>query len=102
MVRLHAVAPAKPAFGASCNGCGVCCAAEPCPVARFLLGVRTGDCLALAWDEAARRYFCGMARHPAGHLRWLPEMLNNAAARACRRWISAGSGCDCDAEVAPE
>jgi hypothetical protein len=98
-VHLHRAAPPKPAIGAACNGCGVCCALEPCPVARFLLGVRAGPCPALIWEEAATRYHCGMARKPASHLRWLPALLEDWAARRCLRWIAAGSGCDCDAEV---
>jgi hypothetical protein len=100
-VRVHllAVAPPKPAIGAPCNGCGVCCALEPCPVARFLLGVRAGPCRALVWDEGAARYHCGMVCAPSTHLPRLPVMLAPLAARLCRRWIAAGSGCDCDAEV---
>ena len=31
IVHLHRDAPPKPAPGAPCNGCGVCCAAETCP-----------------------------------------------------------------------
>jgi len=36
-IAIHAAAPAKPALGEPCNGCGVCCAAEPCPVGMFAL-----------------------------------------------------------------
>jgi hypothetical protein len=98
-VRLHAAAPPKPPLGAPCNGCGVCCALEPCPVARFLLGVRSGACPALAWDDGAARYQCDMVRRPGRHLRWLPASLEAWAARRCRRWVAAGLGCDCDAEA---
>lgn len=90
-VRLHAAAPDKPPVGAPCNGCGVCCAIAPCPLSRFLLGHRTGSpCPALRWEDA--RYLCGLIAAPAGIARWLPRRL-------VLRWIAAGSGCDCDAEL---
>ncbi|MDP2794347.1 MAG: hypothetical protein Q8O25_09765 [Sulfurisoma sp.] len=98
-VRLRADAPPKPLVGVPCNGCGVCCAVEPCPVARFALGVRAGACPALEWDGATARYYCGMAQRPADYLGWLSPRLNTWAARCCQRWIAAGHGCDCDAEV---
>jgi len=97
-VRLHADAPPKPALAAPCNGCGICCAVEPCPLARFALGVRAGVCPALEWDGANLRYSCGMARRPASYLGWLPARLDAWVARRCLRWIAAGHGCDCDAE----
>jgi hypothetical protein len=96
-IRLHAAAPPKPAVGASCNGCGVCCSIAPCPLSRALLCHRGGACPALEW--AGERYRCGLASAPARHLRWLPAGLAPLAARLARRWISAGSGCDCDASV---
>lgn len=98
-LRLYAAAPPKPTFGAPCNGCGACCAAEPCPLSRLLLGHREGACPALAWEGAATRYVCGLATQPARHLRWLPARLDGLAARLARRWIAAGAGCDFDAEM---
>lgn len=98
-IRIHAGAPRKPATGAACNGCGACCAAEPCPVSRVLLGHRDGPCPALTWMPDERRYFCGMVIAPARHLPSLPTPLANLASRLFRRWIAAGSGCDFDAEV---
>ena len=98
-IAIHPAAPAKPALGAPCNGCGVCCAAEPCPVSRFLLGHRTGACPALQWHEPEQRYVCGMAIMPAVHLRWLPLRLEAPLSRLSLRWIAAGSGCDFQADV---
>lgn len=89
-IWLHRAAPAKPAMGAPCNGCGVCCAHAPCPLSRFLLGHRQGMCPALVWQGT--RYGCGMLVAPRGLARWLPRRLR-------RRWIGAGRGCDCDAEL---
>ena len=98
-VTLHADAPAKPGVGAPCNGCGVCCALLPCPLSRVLLGHREGSCPALSWQAEAGRYACGLVMAPQRHLRWLPAALAPLATRMARRWIAAGSGCDCDAEV---
>lgn len=99
IVFLHAAAPRKPAFGAPCNGCGVCCAASPCPVARVFLGQWRGACRALCWDGAAGRYRCGMLHAPAEHLRWLPAVAEGCFRRAVRRWIAAGAGCDSATEA---
>lgn len=96
-IRLHAAAPEKPAAGAPCNGCGVCCAIAPCPLSRFLLGHRDGKCPALVWQVS--RYACGLVVAPAEHLRWLPVRAVPLARRLALRWIAAGSGCDCDAET---
>ena len=86
VIRIHALAAPKPGLGAACNGCGVCCLAEPCPVGRVFSLRRTGACSALRWDEAAARYRCGLMAQPA--LR-----------RLVARWIAAGKGCDSDAVV---
>ena len=98
-IAIHPAAPPKPALGAPCNGCGVCCAALPCPVSRLLLGHRTGGCPALQWRDSDRRYVCGMVVIPARFLHWLPQCGNAFAGRRFRRWIAAGSGCDFAAEV---
>lgn len=101
-VAIHAAAPPKPALGAPCNGCGLCCAAEPCPLSRLMLGHRAGACPALTWDAAATRYVCGMVTAPAAQVRWLPRRLHPLLDRLSRRWIAAGSGCDFDAEVSAD
>ena len=99
VVRIHAAAPPKPAFGAPCNGCGACCAAEPCPVSRGLLGHRAGACPALQWHDGGSQYRCGMTVAPAQYLRWLPATLNPLAGRLMRRWVAIGIGCEFDAEL---
>lgn len=97
-IAIHPAAPPKPALGAPCNGCGVCCAALPCPLSRLLLGHRVGACPALHWSERQHRYECGMVTKPASFLRWLPPRWNAFAGRRCARWIAAGIGCDADIE----
>jgi len=108
IIRQHPAAPAKPPLGATCNGCGVCCLAETCPLARLRFMQRTGPCPALEWldtgtkENGQPRYACGLLRHPANYLGWLPAMAVPLVQRLCRRWIAAGIGCDCDAEVPAE
>ena len=99
IVALHALAPAKPALGADCNGCGACCALEPCPVAQLFLRQRHGPCRALLWQEVPQRYACGMMLAPRRFLPWLPRWLAARAGRFFARRIAAGCGCDADLEV---
>lgn len=98
-IMLRVEAPAKPAVGAPCNGCGVCCTSEPCPVGMLLSRRTRGACVALEFAEDAGRYRCGLLTDPA---RWLPRVLRRAApwvAKAARRFIAAGRGCDSDVEA---
>lgn len=88
VIEIHPDAPPKPALGAPCNGCGVCCLAEPCPLGVLISRRRHGACSALQWDGA--RYACGaLTAQPRGLRGWL-----------VRRWIAAGAGCDCSLEPA--
>jgi len=64
-ITIHAQAPHKPALGETCNGCGVCCAAEPCPVSLALLWPHQAPCRALIWSDQTQRYLCGMVCEPA-------------------------------------
>ncbi|MFG6465888.1 hypothetical protein [Roseateles sp. BYS87W] len=88
VIEIQPAAPAKPTVGAPCNGCGVCCLAEPCPLGVLLTRRLHGACAALQWDGT--RYRCGALDERAGPLRrwWV------------RRWIAAGQGCDCTLEPA--
>jgi len=99
IVWLHAEAPGKPSLGAPCNGCGVCCAGEPCPVAVVFLRQWRGSCRALQWDVVAKRYRCGMALHPEHYLHWLPAWLHRVVRKLVLRWIAADTGCDAKNEI---
>jgi len=94
VIRLHPAAPPKPPETAACNGCGVCCAAEPCPVGVLVSGRRSGACAALLWNDDAGLYRCGLVAAPRTVLPRLPAALAPAVTRLARRWISAASGCD--------
>lgn len=101
IIYLHPLAPAKPAIGAVCNGCGVCCAVEPCPIGMLISRKRQGRCAALQWDEVQTRYVCGVVAQPEAYLAVNWPWLNQLASRWAKRWIAAGSGCDshCSAET---
>ena len=90
-IHIEPLAPVKPDFGKACNGCGVCCLAEPCPLGVLLSRSRSGPCKALVWEQQAQQYRCGA----------LGPKANGLRARMVGRWIAAGSGCDCDLEPAP-
>jgi hypothetical protein len=98
-IALHAASPDKPKVGDPCNGCGVCCAMETCPVGRVVFMRKRGPCPALQWEPAQTRYICGLVEAPGDYLRWLPDSWRRAVGRLVARSIAAGRGCDCDAEV---
>lgn len=107
-IHIHQAAPQKPAEGATCNGCGVCCLTEPCPLGILLSGRRSGACDALRWSEEGVLYRCGAMTAPREVLRhafprWLRPMakgLSPLMARLAKRWVAAGQGCDSTLEVA--
>ncbi|HLO63008.1 MAG TPA: hypothetical protein VK165_08585 [Azonexus sp.] len=99
IVHLHREAPAKPAVGAACNGCGVCCALETCPAARLRFLQARGPCPALEWSPEDLCYRCGLLTHPGRYLAWLPAAAQPLTRRLMHRWIAAGQGCDCAADI---
>ena len=99
VIHLHLAAPAKPPVGAPCNGCGVCCALETCPAARLRFLQVAGPCPALLWSAPEACYRCGLLREPGRFFPWLPSFAIPLLRRAMARWIAAGEGCDCSAEI---
>ena len=97
IIHLHPNAPAKPAEGQPCNGCGVCCALETCPVARLRFMKTVGPCPALEWSPDETRYHCGLLTRPLHYINWLPKSAEGMARRLMIRWIASGIGCDCNA-----
>lgn len=110
VISIHPLAPAKAAVGAACNGCGVCCLVEPCPLGIVLSHRRTGACGALRWDGSAAQYRCGAIVAPQEVLRqslpraarWCAPGLAPLLKRLAVRWIAAGTGCDSHLEVLPD
>ncbi|MES2950598.1 MAG: hypothetical protein V4858_18855 [Pseudomonadota bacterium] len=108
-IHIHPLVPAKVRMGAPCNGCGVCCLFEPCPLGMLLSRRRAGACDALRWDAEQVQYRCGaivapyavMAQSLPRGMRWLAPALAPVLRRAGLRWIAAGIGCDSSLEVAP-
>lgn len=106
-IQIHPAAPAKPPVGAPCNGCGVCCLLEPCPLGVLLSGRRRGACVAVRWDDMTQRYRCGAIMAPedvlASRLPRRPSRLRSVGARLllrfASRWIAAGQGCDSSLQV---
>ncbi|WP_431287293.1 hypothetical protein [Roseateles chitinivorans] len=102
VIWIRPEAPPKPAVGTPCNGCGVCCLAEPCPLGMLVSLKREGACRALQWSENDRQYRCGMLVHPTRYVglrTFKPEgLVNRLIRRYARRMIAAGIGCDADIE----
>ncbi|MBM5571913.1 MULTISPECIES: hypothetical protein [Deefgea] len=94
VIHLHRLTPNKPVIGEPCNGCGACCAVEPCPMGILISRKRHGRCDALLWDDAQTRYVCGMATQPKAYLAVNWTWLNRRLSRWAKRWIAAGVGCD--------
>lgn len=87
--------PIKPRFGEACNGCGLCCAAEPGGLALDLMRADpAAACPALEWE--AGRFYCGLIRWASRYLDlphdWADAHLGSVFSEA----LGAGRGCDAD------
>lgn len=102
IIHIHTEAKPKPEAGAPCNGCGLCCLLEPCPLGVVLSGRRHGACVAVRWVPEVRQYRCTAVSDPAGLLqnRWpaglhgLIPWVSVILGRLAKRWIASGQGCD--------
>ena len=83
--------PAKPLKGQPCNGCGDCCAAQPCKLAVELLACSTGPCIALEHDGG--RTYCGLVRRPAHYLIG-QDVAAPGFSALFAGLLQLGSGCD--------
>ncbi len=99
VIHIHPLAPPKPPEGTPCNGCGVCCLAEPCPLGVVVSRRWSGACRALVWSQEAGRYHCGVLAQAYVGAR--PRVDGRKAPLWRRLWwrwvhrmIAAGVGCD--------
>ena len=99
VVHIHPNAPPKPSVGAPCNGCGLCCLLEPCPLGMLVSRRRRGACVALRWSDADQRYLCGMLADPGGVTGLTNPWAVRALAALAQRSIAAGIGCDAPLEA---
>ncbi len=87
--------PAKPLLGEPCNGCGYCCAVEPCGLAREYISPDIhGPCPALEFENG--RFHCGLVRRPSLYMRlpndWADPILGSLFSQA----LGVGKGCDAE------
>lgn len=99
IIYLQPEAPRKPATGAPCNGCGLCCLLEPCPVGILVSRRLRGTCKALLWAPNLGRYRCGIASAPGRFMPLTGPRMEAWVARWVRRMISADSACDADVQA---
>jgi hypothetical protein len=97
--------PEYPGHSNPCNGCGICCIAEQCPVSVKQFGVAQ-VCPALQFEDG--RFWCGLMKDPltlGADMDGLLEGFDNeVVALAYRQWIGGDKGCDSenDGEVVLE
>ena len=100
VVWVHPDAPPKPPEGDPCNGCGLCCLAEPCPLGVLVSRRRVGACAALRWSDSPPRYWwCGMVVDPGAATGLTHPWIVRALAAWARRSIAQGKGCDAQLQV---
>lgn len=99
-VRLKDGKAPKPRHGDPvCNGCGLCCLAEPCPLGQIIFGKQSGRCPAL--EDHGERFACGLVVDPAKYSPVRAAMVGEALLREAAQHFT-GTGLGCDAHVAGE
>jgi len=85
------IAPEYPGFGSPCNGCGFCCAAEPCQIARDIAGFTEGPCAAMEFEEG--RFVCGIVKAPSRYI-GTPDFGDAFIGAMIAQALGIGMGCD--------
>lgn len=88
-VEVLPVIPDKPRCGDPCNGCGLCCYSEVCPVGKMAFGDVEAPCLALVMSKDMTRTRCGLV---------LIEIDNDMGTQV-QEAIGVGCGCSMDDDV---
>lgn len=85
-------APAKPLYGSPCNGCGLCCVMEQCPLSIEVFGPHS---LCPALEELpAGGFTCGLIARPRVYLETKAPELADLLGEAFGVILGAGTGCD--------
>jgi hypothetical protein len=83
--------PPKPPEGASCNGCGLCCAVALCPLAIEFIADAAPPCPAMEFADG--RFWCGLARRPSRYF-GIPRSGDRLIRALVHAALSIGEGCD--------
>lgn len=89
----------KPPYGSPCNGCGVCCQNEICPLGQIAFPHAQAPCPAL--EKQADRYVCGLVASPQTYA---PIRASVYGVEALREAAAIGVGADigCDTRMMPD
>ncbi len=83
----------KPAYGSPCNGCGLCCKNELCPLGAFVFNDWKGPCPALHENDG--QFSCGLVNKPETYAPVLTAISGkDAMSKAALHLIGSGAGCD--------
>lgn len=88
---MNEIAPEYPGYGSPCNGCGFCCAAEPCQIARDFAGFTEGPCPAMEFE--GERFVCGIVKAPSRYI-GTPEFGDAFLGEMIAKALGIGKGCD--------
>lgn len=84
----------KPAHGAPCTRCGLCCVATICPLGRAVFKRSEGPCPALEQVEP-HVYACGLVANPANYAKHVTDACGPlVASAAAGMLVGSGDGCD--------
>ena len=84
-------APPKPLYGQPCNGCGLCCLMEQCPISVEVFGP-SALCPALE-ELPAGGFTCGLVARPRHYLPG-PVEAADLMGETFAVMLGAGTGCD--------
>ena len=83
--------PRKPPEGDACNGCGLCCAVQLCPLAVEFIPGAAAPCPAMEFADS--RFWCGLVRRPSRYL-GIPASGDRLIRAMVHTALSIGEGCD--------
>src|ERR1043165_2494420 len=83
--------PRKPPEGDACNGCGLCCAVQLCPIVIELLPDAQAPCPAMEFN--GERFWCGLIRRPSRYL-GTPLQSDRVIGPMAGVELAIGQGCD--------